>query len=129
MGGAVMADIPSSRRSPLEHERDAGRGQKGNDMTTESDGGPAFPQPDLSGYGMGPVEGPNGEYRMNGISKLEYFAGQALIGIGTWMPIPSSGVPSLALPETQMARARWAVSQAQAMLRAISEQSGKEPAE
>jgi hypothetical protein len=37
-------------------------------------GGPAFPQPDLSGYGMGPVEGQNGQYQMEGMSLRDWFA-------------------------------------------------------
>jgi hypothetical protein len=43
-----------------------------------SDGGPAFPQNDLSGYGMGPVEDSDGTFKMNGISIRDYFAGKAL---------------------------------------------------
>ena len=42
-------------------------------MTTERDGGPAFPQNDLSAYGMGPSEHGNG-----GMSLRDWFAGQAL---------------------------------------------------
>jgi hypothetical protein len=41
-----------------------------------NDGGPAFPQNDLSGYGMGPAERNNG-----GMSLRDWFAGQALAGI------------------------------------------------
>lgn len=40
------------------------------------DGGPAFPQNDLSGYGMGPAEKNNG-----GMSLRDWFAGQALAGM------------------------------------------------
>lgn len=43
-------------------------------MTSKDNGGPAFPQPDLSGYGMGPVEGPNGQYQMNGMTLRAYAA-------------------------------------------------------
>ncbi len=39
-------------------------------------GGPAFPQNNLSPYGMGPIEGNNG-----GMSLRDWFAGQALAGI------------------------------------------------
>lgn len=39
-------------------------------------GGPAFPQNDLSGYGMGPAERNNG-----GMTLRDWFAGQALNGL------------------------------------------------
>jgi len=39
-----------------------------------NDGGPAFPQPDLSGYGMGPMEGPDGSYLVSGMSIRDYIA-------------------------------------------------------
>lgn len=42
---------------------------------TKNDGGPAFPQTDLSGYGMGPGEGNN-----SGMTLRDWFAGQALTG-------------------------------------------------
>jgi hypothetical protein len=42
----------------------------------QDDGGPAFPQNDLSGYGMGPAEVGNG-----GISARDYFAGRAMQAI------------------------------------------------
>lgn len=41
-----------------------------------NDGGPAFPQADLSGYGMGPAECNNG-----GMTLRDWFAGQALAGL------------------------------------------------
>ena len=40
------------------------------------DGGPAFPQSDLSNYGIGPSDVGNG-----GMSLRDWFAGQALAGI------------------------------------------------
>jgi hypothetical protein len=40
---------------------------------TPHDGGPAFPQSDLSGYGIGPAERSNG-----GMTLRDWFAGQAL---------------------------------------------------
>lgn len=40
-----------------------------------NDGGPAFPQADLSGYGMGPSENPGG------MTLRDWFAGQALAGL------------------------------------------------
>jgi hypothetical protein len=39
-------------------------------------GGPAFPQNDLSSYGMGPAECSNG-----GMTLRDWFAGQALVGL------------------------------------------------
>ncbi len=41
----------------------------------------AFPQHDLSGYGMGPKEGPDGRYQMDGMTLRDWFAGQALAAI------------------------------------------------
>lgn len=49
-----------------------------------------------------------------GMSLRDYFAGQALAGIGTWMPGYST--PELANPETLRQRATWAYQQADAML-------------
>jgi hypothetical protein len=43
-------------------------------MTKTNNGGPAFPQSDLSGYGMGPPEGPNGQYQVQGMSLRAYAA-------------------------------------------------------
>jgi hypothetical protein len=43
---------------------------------TPHDGGPAFPQSDLSGYGIGPAERSNG-----GMTLRDWFAGQAFAGI------------------------------------------------
>lgn len=55
------------------------------------DGGPAFPQHDLSGYGFGPSErGEHGDepedfgtrhYTVEGMSLRDWFAGQALNGM------------------------------------------------
>jgi hypothetical protein len=59
-------------------------------MSDEKDGGPAFPQTDLTAYGMGPAETNNG-----GMSLRDWFAGQALAGLmsnctgdglSTWLP-------------------------------------------
>lgn len=44
-----------------------------------NDGGPAFPQADLSGYGFGPAMRGD-EYVTNGMSLRDWFAGQALAG-------------------------------------------------
>lgn len=46
------------------------------------------------------------------------FATNALIGIGTWMPMPDSGIPSLVTDASLKARAEWAYRQADAMIAA-----------
>jgi hypothetical protein len=43
---------------------------------TQQDGGPAFPQHDLSAYGIGPCEDGN-----TGMTLRDWFAGQALAGV------------------------------------------------
>lgn len=54
-----------------------------------------------------------------------WLAGQALAGIGTWLPYPKDIVRhddprcDLTQPEAQFIRARWAVDQADAMLVAL----------
>lgn len=52
------------------------------------------------------------------LSLRDQFAGQALISMGTWMPMPDEGMPSLNTPKTLLARASWAYSQADAMIEA-----------
>lgn len=58
-------------------------------MSTMNDGGPAFPQHDLSGYGMGPsMRGPQWtdpynppeglKYTVEGMSIRDHFAGRAM---------------------------------------------------
>jgi hypothetical protein len=55
-------------------------------MTKINDGGPAFPQHDLSGYGMGPSmrgqtdEAYSGKYTVEGMTLRQWYAGQALAG-------------------------------------------------
>ena len=51
------------------------------------EGGPAFPQHDLSGYGIGPAmsgvdpsDEYSGKYEVTGMTLRQYYAGQALIG-------------------------------------------------
>ena len=46
----------------------------------------------------------------------DWFAGQALTALGTWMPVPKSGHPSLHSDETLKSRAEIAYRQADAML-------------
>lgn len=92
------------------------------------DGGPAFPQHDLSGYGFGPSErGEHGDepedfgtrrYTVEGMSLRDHFASQALVALGTWMPVPKSGHPSLHSDETLKSRAEIAYRQADAMIAA-----------
>lgn len=70
---------------------------------TSKDGGPAFPQTTTESYG--------GELAVDvsgGMSLRDWFAGQALIGMGTWSPVGSPMEPT--------ARAEWAYQQADAIL-------------
>jgi hypothetical protein len=79
----------------------------------EHNGGPAFPQHDLSGYDIGPI------YPTGGMTLRDWFAGQALTGMGNWCPVDSEGyavVGSL----VPVKRAEWAYAQADAMLAARS---------
>lgn len=83
-----------------------------------NDGGPAFPQSDLSAYGMGPDRANN-----CGMSLRDWFAGQALVG-----EIANCGNESLhvndgesikaALARDAKRRAEWCYRQADAMLAA-----------
>lgn len=81
-------------------------------MTKINDGGPAFP---VIWQNAGPDLG---------MSLRDYFAAQALVGIGTWSPMGQpDGTPirhpvSLCNPATQADRAAWAYAQADAMLKA-----------
>jgi uncharacterized protein YodC (DUF2158 family) len=54
-------------------------------MTDAKDGGPAFPQNDLSAYGMGPSE-----VQSQGMSLRDWFAGQALAGMMAAQSVPHS---------------------------------------
>lgn len=64
---------------------------------------PAYPRPSGNGW---PAQ--------DGMTLRDWFAGQALAGMGTWMPAYSNG--ELANPETLRQRALWAYQQADAML-------------
>ncbi|MEQ8450612.1 MAG: hypothetical protein RIB97_13085 [Nitratireductor sp.] len=68
-------------------------------MTDRNDGGPAFPVSKDVVYPQ-----------LNGMSLRDWFAGQALNGMGTWSP---NGMPG-----NHKARADWAYEQADAMLKA-----------
>jgi len=76
-------------------------------MTKIYDGGPAFPTP----------ENKFGEYTP-GLSLRDWFAGQALAGMGTWMPHPSDccDAPDLRSAGALQRRSAWAYAQADAML-------------
>lgn len=91
------------------------------------DGGPAFPQHDLSAYGFGPsVRGQRGDepedvgsqhYTVEGMTLRDYFAGKALAGIGNWVHL----VPredNLSPAEIVERRAHWSYAQADAMIAA-----------
>ena len=56
----------------------------------------------------------NGFY--NGMTLRDYMAGQALAGLGTWMPLSGGG--NLSAKMAMEARAVWAYEQADAMLAA-----------
>ncbi|MDQ0132630.1 hypothetical protein J2T08_000531 [Neorhizobium galegae] len=79
------------------------------------DGGPAF----AGGLFEPQHGGTNDREPWNpGMSLRDWFAGQALVAMGTWMPVPASGYPNLLQIETQTARALCAYAQADAMIAA-----------
>jgi hypothetical protein len=57
------------------------------------------------------------QYSQYGMTLRDYFAGQALAGMGTWMPLSASN-PMLVGAKSLQARAAWAYDQADAMLTA-----------
>lgn len=80
-------------------------------MSKIDDGGAAFPlitwkSPD--GMCVSNAEG--------GMSLRDHLAGQALIGLGTWMP--GGMALDLTRPSSLQARAEWAYAQADAMIAA-----------
>ena len=79
-----------------------------------TDGGPAFPVP-ASEHSQG------GHFEQYGMSLRDWFAGQALAGIGTWMP---NGFTNLNSAACMDARSKWAFAQADAMI-AESERADK----
>lgn len=79
-------------------------------MSKIEDGGPAYP--------FAATDQSNVERQTNGMSLRDYFAGQALVGIGTWMPVPEVGYPHLTSQKTLKQRSEWAYAQADAMIAA-----------
>jgi hypothetical protein len=73
-------------------------------MSEKQDGGPAFPQHDLSGYGIGPMmsgvdpsDEYSGKYEVSGMSLRDWFAGQPMIE-GSLMLIDRSAAEVLCGP-------------------------------
>lgn len=79
------------------------------------DGGPAFARP---GFFHDGCTAEKDCEPSDGMSLRDWFAGQALIALGTWMPVPKTGHPSLHSDETLKSRAEIAYRQADAMLSA-----------
>lgn len=74
------------------------------------DGGPAFPLADQ------PMPNDQWQYGSPGMSLRDWFAGQALNGMGLWMPL--YGGDTLSSRRAMDARALWAYEQADAMIAA-----------
>jgi hypothetical protein len=83
---------------------------------TEKDGGQAFPQP----VTVGPNDDMYPAYP--GMTLRDYFAGQALIGMGTWAPLNAAEWQER--ETVQQVRAQWAYEQADEMLLARSHTKG-----
>jgi hypothetical protein len=99
------------------------------------DGGPAFPHGIerrlVDTYG-GTEEHIISDFSY-GMSLRDWFAGQALVGLGAWTPMSDhkgnslpTGGGNLCLVETQTARAEWAYRQADAMLAARTRSTEQE---
>lgn len=68
----------------------------------------------------GPAFPCGGEVYSSGLTIRDYFAGQALAGMGTWVPTTDAGY----MPDDVIAaKADWAYAQADAMLAAREAQS------
>lgn len=80
------------------------------------DGGAAFPEAIAVGPAGDVYFGPSG------MSKRDYFAGQALIGLGTWVPCRDNGSYPTERAEILRLKADWAYATADAMLAARQEQ-------
>lgn len=92
---------------------------------TIDDGGLAFPGTryqqvgTVADHGFSDDDTPTyGDVQHPGMSLRDWLASQALVGLGTWMPVPTYGHPSLHSPETLKARAEIAYAQADAMIAA-----------
>jgi hypothetical protein len=82
-------------------------------MAKQNDGGIAFP---LSREAEG--------WYQPGMSLLDYFAGQALVALGNWVP-QGHGMHGWLPPERlKQLRAEWAYEQAAAMLKARERAAG-----
>jgi hypothetical protein len=95
--------------------RDCGVHGGADAMSEHDDGGPAFPIAGSPFQDLG-----NGNYTLatdgsDGMTLRDYFAAQALIGMGTWSPVSSAvgGTESW-----RSARAKFAYDQADSMLEA-----------
>lgn len=87
------------------------------------DGGPAFPL--SKECALSPVTNLSGDDISSGMSLRDWFAGQALVGMGQWVPryqadgTYASGVSqSMCSPQGHALRAEWCYRQADAMLAA-----------
>ena len=90
-------------------------------MADRYDGGPAFPQHDLSGYGMGPAETNNG-----GMTLLDWFAGKALhYTLDRARDQQSSGGRRFETKEDEIeAACQWAYDIAEAMVEEKAKRNG-----
>lgn len=82
-------------------------------MTDKSDGGPAFP--------MIVWKSPDGLLAMPsapGMSLRDWFAGQALVSMGTWVPARKDGTYPGSQKEILNLKSRWSYEMADAMLAA-----------
>jgi len=86
-------------------------------MAETKDGGPAFPAE--GGYDSGLHPNP-------GMSLRDWFAGQALAGLGEWTPNLDDGsqLDWTSMVAVRIHRAEWAYAQADAMLAARKEGQG-----
>lgn len=80
-------------------------------MSARDDGGPAFPRRKFTPYPHG-----GGQWTLeDGMTLRDWFAGQALVGMGQWSPTH---------PNDYESKARWSYAQADAMLAARAKEPG-----
>lgn len=75
-------------------------------MSTKNDGGCAFPQPDLTAYGIGPRERADGTYDIRGMTLRDWFAGQAVAGMTCkepWFNAERMAVAAYAIADAMLA--------------------------